>query len=254
MGVFSNIIGVLGQFFQIGGPSGPGLEANGGAVEVRAPGPGALTITRGAEPVGLTDYTTAGAVASLPAANMVADGVRFTDGAIVATTTLLTCATSAPFTPASVGKPIHVQGAGTSGTPPTLNTTIASYVSPTQVHLNVAATHTVTNASGGFGTDNGPLLQPYLTAQAGTGIAVQLPPGIFYFATGVNLFAETLLQGTDGTTLVFGGLGTGALSTLNCLFSTPPSPPRRRRSVQTFPWALPPSRRSRASRRGPTSA
>lgn len=66
--------------------------------------------------------------------------LRVTDGAITATTTLLT-STSGPFDISHVGRLIVVAGAGVGGS--NLQTTIASFVSPTQVNTALAASTTV---------------------------------------------------------------------------------------------------------------
>jgi hypothetical protein len=58
MGIFSNIIGTLSSFFQFGGPTGPGLNDNGGALEAKNSANTAFAILRGASPVGDNDLTT----------------------------------------------------------------------------------------------------------------------------------------------------------------------------------------------------
>ncbi len=73
------------------------------------------------------------------------DVQQVTDGAINSASFTLTCATSAPFDNTMVGFHIIVEGAGVAGAD--LETTIAAYVSPTQVTLTDAASTTV--ASGG---------------------------------------------------------------------------------------------------------
>jgi hypothetical protein len=56
MGVFQNLAGTLARFFQIGGPSGPGINQNGAALEIRNAANSTFAITRGASPVGPNDY------------------------------------------------------------------------------------------------------------------------------------------------------------------------------------------------------
>lgn len=90
------------------------------------------------------------------------DGRSVTDGAISGTQTLLTCATSTPFTAADVGKTIAIAGAGVAGA--TLQTTIASYVSSSQIHTTVAASTGVSGALTGWGTDDTTAIQAALTA------------------------------------------------------------------------------------------
>lgn len=68
------------------------------------------------------------------------DALKVTDGAITSSSTLLTSA-SGPFDATHVGRLIVVAGAGSGGS--NLQTTIASFVSPTQVNLTVSASTTV---------------------------------------------------------------------------------------------------------------
>lgn len=82
----------------------------------------------------------------------VADGQRVADGAMTATSAVLTSAT-ASFKVNDVGKSISVEGAaGLSGN--THNTTILSYQSSTQVTLASVAGTTVSNARVDWGTNN----------------------------------------------------------------------------------------------------
>lgn len=57
-GPFSKLLGTLTSFFQIGGVSGPGVNANGAALETKNAGNSAFAVHRGATPVGDNDYTT----------------------------------------------------------------------------------------------------------------------------------------------------------------------------------------------------
>lgn len=75
--------------------------------------------------------------------------IQVTDGAITSGTTTLTCATSAPFTAAMVGRLIDVTGAGVGGD---LLTTISAFISTTQVTLGATAGTTVSNAITTFGS------------------------------------------------------------------------------------------------------
>jgi hypothetical protein len=77
------------------------------------------------------------------------DVQQITDGAITSTDTTLTSA-SAPFDAGSVGLKIVVEGAGVAGAD--LETTIASFTSPTEVELTLAASTTVTGATVTFGS------------------------------------------------------------------------------------------------------
>lgn len=119
------------------------------------------------------------------------DGQCATDGAITSGQNTLTCATSAPFKPTDVGKPIMVKNALVSGAT-SLVTTIATYISPSQVTLSANATNTV--ASGGkvfWATDDTVAIQNCINAAFAygqiTGIGViWVPPaaGLFYGIAG----------------------------------------------------------------------
>lgn len=79
------------------------------------------------------------------------DTQQVNDGAIsLVTPTTLDCNTSAPFTVGDVGKKIRVEGAGVAGAD--LDTTIATFVSPTQVTLTDAASTAVTGADVTYGS------------------------------------------------------------------------------------------------------
>lgn len=58
MGLFSKLAGTVSSFLQIGGPAGPGVNANAGALEARNAANTAFAIIRGATPVGDNDLTT----------------------------------------------------------------------------------------------------------------------------------------------------------------------------------------------------
>lgn len=75
---------------------------------------------------------------------------QVSDGAMTASSATLTCATSAPFAAGDVGLLIVVEGAGSGGAD--LETTIATYVSPTQVTLTVAASTTVSGSDVTWGS------------------------------------------------------------------------------------------------------
>lgn len=77
------------------------------------------------------------------------DALKVTDGAMTAASNVLDSATGA-FTSAHVGRKIVVVGAGASNG--NLETTIATFVSPTQVTTAINASTTVTNAVVAWGT------------------------------------------------------------------------------------------------------
>lgn len=127
------------------------------------------------------------------------DGKVVIDGAMTASGTTLTCATSAPFTAADVGKPIMVKGAAATGVT-SLVTTIASYTDASHVVLASAAVNTVSGAQVMWGTDDTTAIQNAINdactyAQNNSGVAtVFFPGGPGYYAV-----AGPLVSG--GTTL-----------------------------------------------------
>jgi len=77
------------------------------------------------------------------------DLLQVTDGGLTAADTTLTSA-SAPFSAGDVGKKVRVAGAGVAGA--NLDTTIASYTSPTEVEVTLAASTTVVDATVSWGS------------------------------------------------------------------------------------------------------
>ena len=65
MGLFSRLAGVVNSFFQLGGPGGPGFNANSGVLEAKNSGNTAFAIMRGATPVGDNDLATKAYVDSI---------------------------------------------------------------------------------------------------------------------------------------------------------------------------------------------
>lgn len=57
-GVFSKLLGTITSFFQVGGTSGPGINANGAALESKNAANSAFAVHRGATPVGDNDFAT----------------------------------------------------------------------------------------------------------------------------------------------------------------------------------------------------
>ena len=57
-GLFSKLLGTISTFFQIGGAGGPGVNANGTALETKNAANSAFAVHRGATPVGDNDFTT----------------------------------------------------------------------------------------------------------------------------------------------------------------------------------------------------
>jgi hypothetical protein len=65
MGVFAKYAGVIGSFFQIGDTGGPGVNANGAALETRNAANAAFAVHRGAPPVAANDFVTLGSLSTL---------------------------------------------------------------------------------------------------------------------------------------------------------------------------------------------
>ncbi|MFI5296516.1 MAG: hypothetical protein ACHREM_00340 [Polyangiales bacterium] len=57
-GIFQRMLGAIGSFFQFGGPTGPGINANGAALETKNSTNSAFAVHRGADPVGDNDFVT----------------------------------------------------------------------------------------------------------------------------------------------------------------------------------------------------
>lgn len=93
----------------------------------------------------LRSGTTGGPIYSIASTDI----IQVTDGAINAASTTLNSA-SGPFDASHVGLKIRVVGAGAAGS--NLDTTIATFVNPTQVTLSLAASTTVTAALTTFGS------------------------------------------------------------------------------------------------------
>ena len=58
MSLLSNIQGIFASFFQVGGNTGPGLNANSGALEARNAANSAYANARGADPIVADDLVT----------------------------------------------------------------------------------------------------------------------------------------------------------------------------------------------------
>src|SRR5271155_3798666 len=58
MGLFSSLAGTVATFLQIGGPNGPGVNDNVGALEAKNFSNSAFVNMRGADPVGPNDFVT----------------------------------------------------------------------------------------------------------------------------------------------------------------------------------------------------
>src|SRR5437868_14178966 len=62
MSLFQRLAGSVASFFHIGGPAGPGLNANGAALEARNSANAAFAVLRGATPVAANDLVTLGSL------------------------------------------------------------------------------------------------------------------------------------------------------------------------------------------------
>lgn len=125
----------------------------------------------------------------------VGNGIIGTAGSVTAASTAFT-ATGSAFVAGDVGKLIAIEGAGAAnylatGYQPHI-TTIAAYVSPTQVTLTVAATRTVSGVEYAYGTDDTTALQTAWAALAND--------WMLYHPTGIYLCQDRLTTPTGGRT------------------------------------------------------
>jgi hypothetical protein len=67
MPLFERLAGAIASFFQIGGPTGPGWNANAGALEARNAANSAFAITRGATPIAANDLIPLGYLGTIGA-------------------------------------------------------------------------------------------------------------------------------------------------------------------------------------------
>ena len=164
-----------------------------------------------------------------PAYGAKGDGKAVHDGAVTASGTTLTCATSTPFTSGDVGKLVMVKGAGAAN-PYTLVTTIASFTDSGHVVLTAAAATTVTAALVMWATDDTAAIQSAINAADAYallhgGATVFTPPGsgLFYGVGGALVTGGTTHGNAQLTlpvhapntigpkvNLTFAGVGSGA--------------------------------------------
>lgn len=119
MGLFARIAGTVASFFQVGGPSGPGLNANGAALETKNSTNTGFAVMRGANPVAANDFVNLG---SLSGAAGVVNSIRFaiSNGAAQASATqiptnaVISRALLDIVTPYSGGATITVGSSGTA--------------------------------------------------------------------------------------------------------------------------------------------
>lgn len=132
----------------------------------------------------------------------VGNAKQVTDGSMssVSSPTTLTSA-SANFTAADVGKSIGVQGAAAAGAD--LLTTIAAFISSTQVTLTVGASTTVSGAKTLYGTDDTTAINAALTAANAVGGGwVYLPDGYnFLISSQLIIYSNTKFQLGTNTSL-----------------------------------------------------
>ncbi|MFE3578699.1 SGNH/GDSL hydrolase family protein [Streptomyces vinaceus] len=143
----------------------------------------------------------------------VGDGMTVADAAMTSGSGVLTCSTSAPFAAGDVGKRIMVLGAGANGE--TLNTTISSYSSATQVTLTASAGTAVSGACAMWSSDDTAAIQSainaagaYAAARSGAA-AVLIPPapGRFYGVGGALQTGGSTLGNAQLTLPVYPATG-----------------------------------------------
>ena len=132
----------------------------------------------------------------------VGDSQRVTDGVVTATSTTLTSATGS-FASGDVGKTIFVREDYSFGAVgKVLETTIATFVSSTEITLTDAATETDTNVYVVWGTDDTTPLQNALNALDSDGGRLYIPTGIYLTTSGLTLSSKS--------SIVIFGDGTGS--------------------------------------------
>jgi hypothetical protein len=146
------------------------------------------------------------------------DAQVVSDGAMTSGSPSLSSA-SAPFRVTDLGKAIIVGGAGASGG--LLQTTIATYISPSQVSLASSASTTTSGAGVLWGTDNRAAIQSAITAGGSETIAWAAPGNYMVTCPGsgnpaINLFTfGATLMGASG----HGGTDIGQLPSVQILGS-----------------------------------
>lgn len=140
-----------------------------------------------------------------------ADARVLSDGGITSSSKAFSSA-SAGFRKSDEGKVVLIAGAAAG--PTDLATTIATFVSPTQVTLTVAAGVTVSNATWAFGTNNTAALTAGLAAINGTGKTLVVPPGQYIFGSPADwsTYSNLTLSGYGATFIA------AMPGTLNSLF------------------------------------
>ena len=111
------------------------------------------------------------------------DARQIIDASIAASATALT-SPSAPFSAGDVGKAIVVAGAGSAGAK--LSTTIATFVSATEVTLAASAGTSVTNNGATWGTDCAAALQSALDTLANANGGTLVIDGQYFLGAGVS--------------------------------------------------------------------
>jgi hypothetical protein len=138
--------------------------------------------------------------------NAVPDAQITADGAMTSGSPTLTSA-SGPFKVSDLGKAVIVGGAGVSGA--VLQSTIASFISPSQVSLNNSAATTTSAAGVLWGTDNRAAIQSAISGSNSQTISWAAPgsylvtcpgsgnPAINLYTFGATLSGASGLGGTD---------------------------------------------------------
>lgn len=147
-----------------------------------------------AEMIGLP---ASGAGVALSAYGAVADA-KIVQFASIALGSALLTANAAIFSAADIGKPIRVAQAGPNST--NLDTTIADFISTTQVSLAATAQTAVANVGASFGTPAGPALQLALDDIKARRGGTLLIDGFYFLNTGVEGSFQSLADNVRITT------------------------------------------------------
>lgn len=133
---------------------------------------------------------------------------KVSSGGAITTGTAAFSDTSNTFTSADVGKYITIVGAGAAGVD--FTTTISAIVTSTAVTLAANASTTVSGATYGYGTDDGPAINNAITAAATLGGTVSLPPGNYAIATSIAPTNNVRIEGAGWGATILYPFGTAA--------------------------------------------
>lgn len=216
-GVFSKLLGTITSFFQVGGTSGPGLNANGTALESKNAANSAFAVHRGATPVGDNDFTTKAYVDKM-ASKPIPASVQFNGNSALpsnsGTEQWYVVTTTGPN--ATIGQILWDDGSG-SGTVAVIaavaGNTIVTTAAFTGGTISLAANQMYT-WTGSAWLDISPsvagatyMIRTPLTTAASTSSATQIPANAIIYDARIDVAVAY----SAGATIALGIAGTAAL-------------------------------------------